>query len=43
MTGPSVRAEEAKKAGRATTTTDTMTATTTTSGMQSGEEVDGRS
>jgi DNA replication protein DnaC len=36
MTGPSVRAEEAKKAGRTTTTADAMTATSTTSGGAAG-------
>jgi DNA replication protein DnaC len=40
MTGPSVRAEEAKKAGRATTPTDAMTSTSTTAAVQPGEGVD---
>ena len=41
MTGPSVRAEEAKKGGRTTTDTGALQATTTTNGAQLGKGVDG--
>jgi DNA replication protein DnaC len=41
MTGPSVRAEEAKKGGRTSTDAAAPHATTTTTGVQSGKGMDG--